>query len=97
MGECVNDWEENSHGHWGYVKAPGSCHDPGSLPRAVSAGERKEIHQLLGKFSVLRRPLGQTHMAESNLGKEQRPGMDWDSPYCISILLHLLSERYFFF
>lgn len=56
MGECVNDWEESSQGHWGYVKALGTCCDPGSLPRAVNARERKERHRLLDKFPGLKSP-----------------------------------------
>lgn len=45
----MNGWEDSSQGRWGYVEALGSCCDPGSLPGAVSAGERKE-NQLLDKF-----------------------------------------------
>lgn len=63
MGKCVNDSEERSHGRWGYVMALGICCDPGSLPRAVSAGERKERHQLLDKFPVLKSPF-RTHGLE---------------------------------
>jgi hypothetical protein len=55
-GVCVNSREESSHGHWGYVKALGSCCDPGSVHRAVSVKEKKEEHQLLDKFPVLKRP-----------------------------------------
>lgn len=51
----MNDWEESSHGRWGYVRALGSYCDPGSPPRSGSAGERKE-NQLLDKFPVLKSP-----------------------------------------
>lgn len=54
MEECVNDWEESSHGRWGYVKAQGSCCDPGSLRRAVSAGERET--SAAGQISSAEKP-----------------------------------------
>lgn len=88
----MNDWEESSHGRWGYVKALGSYCDPGSFPRAVSAGEREERLQL-DRFPVFEKPLWDKTRGAEDLGKEQRPGVEWDSPWCTPIFFHLLISK----
>lgn len=87
----MNDWEESSHGRWGYAEALGRCCDPGSLPEAVRARERKERHQLLDTFPVLKSPFRTDTRARRGTKAWDGVGLSTVHP----IFLHFLARSYF--